>query len=335
MIISSKFKPVWWLKNSHLQTIYSSFARKKSQVKIDYTERLELPDGDFLDLAWAINGLSADSPLVIFLHGLGGSINSSYVATQLAAYNQQGWRALFMHFRGASDTANRLARAYHSGETGDLDFLLKELQRREPDTKKAVVGISIGGNVLLKWLGEQGQQSLVDTAVAVSVPFDLSSIADKIDSGFAKVYQLYLMRRMRGVFQRKMAVNPELKRDYHEPLIAAKNFWEFDDKITAPMYGFNDVHDYYAKSSSRQFLSSIKTPTLIIHALDDPFMSKAVIPGEKELSEQVTLELSENGGHVGFVGADDAGKLHYWLDRRVPQYLQTILGDGANTLKNY
>ena len=139
---------------------------------------------------------------------------------------------------------------------------------------------------------------------------------------------------MRAVFQRKMKVSPELKRDYHEPLSMVKTFWEFDDKITAPMYGFVDVHDYYTRSSSRQFLSSIKTPTLIIHALDDPFMSKNVIPGEKELSEQVTLELSENGGHAGFVGADDAGKLHYWLDKRVPQYLQTILGDGANTRKN-
>lgn len=326
MITSSKFKPFWWLRNPHLQTIYSSIARKNVRAKIDYTERLELPDGDFVDLAWAVNGLSADMPLVIFLHGLGGSINSSYVATQIAAYNQHGWRALFMHFRGASDTANRLARAYHSGETGDLDYLLQELQRREPDSLKAVVGISIGGNVLLKWLGEQGSQNLVATAVAVSVPFELDSVSDKINSGFGKVYQAYLMKRMREVFRRKMAVNPELRRNYQKSLSKVKTFWEFDDKITAPLYGFDDVHDYYAKSSSRQFLSSIKTPTLIIHALDDPLMSKSVIPGEKELSEHVTLELSESGGHVGFIGADDAGKLHFWLDKRVPQYLKTALG---------
>lgn len=328
MIISSSFKPAWWLKNSHIQTIYSSIARKNSQAQIDCTERLELPDGDFIDLAWATNGLDNDKPLVVFLHGLGGSINSSYVAAQLKAYNACGWRAVFMHFRGASGVANRLARAYHSGETGDLDYLLRELHRREPNTKKAVVGISIGGNVLLKWLGEQGQQNLIAGAVAVSVPFELSAVADSISNGFAKVYQGYLIKRMRAVFNQKVITHPELLQDYLQPLKTAKTFWEFDDKITAPLYGFADVHDYYTRSSSRQYLSAIKTRTLIIHALDDPFMTRRVVPGQKELGNDVTLELSENGGHVGFVGTDSSGKLQYWLDKRVPEYLQVILGSG-------
>lgn len=324
MIISSEFKPAWWLKNGHLQTIYSSIARKKKCINADYTERLILPDGDFIDLSWISNGLPEDAPLVIFLHGLCGNINSSYVAGQIEAYNQFGWRTLFMHFRGASDVANLKTRAYHSGETQDLDYLLQVLKQREPNTKKAIVGISIGGNILLKWLGEQGMQNYVDGAVAVSVPFMLDNIANKINIGFSKIYQIYLLKKMRAVFAKKIEAYPNLFVDYVAHINNARNFWEFDNKVTAPMYGFKDVHDYYAKSSSRKYLYNIKTPTLIIHALDDPFMTNDVVPNSSELGKEVTLELSKHGGHVGFVSGHKAGKAIFWLDTRVPEYLQTI-----------
>ncbi len=324
MILRSEFRPAWWLKNQHLQTIYSSVARKRKMVNVDSWERLELPDGDFVDLAWVSGDLSSDTPLVIFLHGLGGDINSSYVAGQIAAYNKHGWRALFMHFRGASKVANLKARAYHSGETGDLDYLLQVLNRREPNTKKAVVGISIGGNILLKWLGENGAQKYVDGAVAVSVPFVLNSIANKINSGFSKIYQIYLLKRMRALFAKKIETYPDLFVKYFQSINKSKTFWEFDNLVTAPMYGFQDVHDYYAQSSSRKYLQNILTPTLIIHALDDPFMTKDVVPKEEELGAGVMLELSQYGGHVGFVSSEKLGKANYWLDARIPKYLQTI-----------
>ncbi|MDF1758130.1 MAG: hydrolase [Legionellaceae bacterium] len=326
MIIESSFKPAWWLKNAHIQTIYSSISRKQ-KAQIDSTERLELPDGDFIDLAWAQNGLSDDAPLVVFLHGLGGSVESSYVAGQIAAYNKNGWRAVLMHFRGASHEPNRLPRAYHSGDTADLNYFLEILSLREPNTQKAVVGISIGGNVLLKWLGETGAQKLVSGGVAVSVPFVLNSVADKINKGFSKIYQIYLLKRMRAIFFQKNEKYPEMLNEYMDALKSSECFWTFDDKVTAPLYGFAGVHDYYKQSSSRYYLQKIATPTLIIHALDDPFMHKDVIPEADELSKDVTLELSKKGGHVGFVSGKFPGQATYWLDERIPEYLNSIFSN--------
>ena len=183
----------------HAQTMYPTVARRL-KAPIDKTERFELPDGDFIDLAWAVNGLSQEAPLIIFLHGLGGGVDSAYVAGQLRAFNRKGWRAVLMHFRGASHELNRLPRAYHSGDTSDLDCFLKELSVREPHTTKGVVGVSMGGNILLKWLGEQGTQSYVQAAVAISVPFQLRLVADRVNQGFSRVYQAYLLARLRSIF---------------------------------------------------------------------------------------------------------------------------------------
>lgn len=321
MIIQSSFKPAWWLNNRHLQTMFASFMRKL-KAPIDKTQRFELPDGDFIDLAWAINGLSDDAPLVIFLHGLGGNVDSSYVAGQLTAFNQQGFRAVLMHFRGASHEPNRLPRAYHSGETGDLDCLLNALKEREPHTKKALVGVSLGGNVLLKWLGEHPTQSIVSASVAISVPYQLRLVADKVNQGFSRLYQRYLLQRLRGVFLRKLAHYPDTLPWNASDLEKARCFWTFDESITAPLYGFAHVHDYYRQSSSRQYLNQINVPTLLIHALDDPFMTPDVLPSNEELSQQVTLELSKRGGHVGFITGCVPGKPVYWLDKRVPAFLQ-------------
>lgn len=324
MIINSLFKPAWWLSNTHAQTICSTLTRRV-KAPIDKHERFELPDGDFIDLAWAINGLSDDAPLVIFLHGLGGSVDSSYVAGQLRAFNRRGWRGLLMHFRGASKEPNRLPRAYHSGDTGDLDRLMHVLDQREPNTKKAIVGISMGGNVLLKWLGEQGTQSTVRAAVAVSVPYQLRLVADRVNQGFSRVYQKYLLGRLREIFLRKLEQYPNTLPWSAADLEAARCFWTFDESITAPLYGFRHVHDYYRESSSRQYLNRITTPTLLIHALDDPFMTPEVLPTVDELSEHVTLELSQRGGHVGFITGQVPGVPVYWLDERIPDFLQDYI----------
>lgn len=324
MIADSLFKPAWWLANAHAQTLYPVLTRRLSSP-VDMMERFELPDGDFIDLAWAINGVSKDSPVVIFLHGLGGDVNSKYVAGLLNAVNQCGWRGVLMHFRGASLEPNRLPRAYHSGDTADLDCWLRALDKREPRTKKAIVGISLGGNVLLKWLGEQGPQSLVHAAVAVSVPFKLGLVADRINQGFSRIYQKHLLERLRSVFKRKL----ENRADDFPPscskLDSIQCFWTFDENVTAPLNGFPHVHAYYREASSAQYLINIATPTLVIHALDDPFMTPAVVPEPETLSKDITLELSQKGGHVGFISGHVPGVPVYWLDQRVPQFLQDYL----------
>ncbi len=326
MFIHSQFEPVWWLKNAHAQTLYPSLINRL-KAPIDHFERLELPDGDFIDLAWAINGLSDDSPLVVLLHGLGGDVNSVYVAGLLNAFNNQGYRGVVMHFRGASLEPNRLPRAYHSGDTEDLGYFLEILDQREPESTKAVVGISLGGNILLKWLGETGSQSLIQTAVAVSVTFQLQAIAEQIGRGFSRVYEAYLLRAMRTIFLRKLNTIKKRLPISEKELYALKTLKQFDDRITAPLHGFKNAESYYQKSSSRQYLGKIDTETLIIHALDDPFMIPQIVPQEKELSSKVTLELSQHGGHVGFIAAanDNASRPAYWLEQRIPEFLKPHL----------
>lgn len=322
MLYKSEFKPAWWLSNPHLQTIYSTFTRRL-KAPVDTFERLELPDGDFLDLAWACHGLAPDSPLVIFLHGLGGSLHSTYVAGQMHAYRKAGWRSVLMHFRGAGNTPNRLPRAYHSGETQDLHFVLEALVKREPNTQKAVVGISLGGNVLLKWLGEQKQQSLIDTAVAVSVPFQLDILATHMDQGVPRLYQQHLLAKLCALFKRKYEAYPHEMPKYFEDLKQYRSFWSFDEHVTAPLHGFSGAEAYYKASSSRQFLKYIQTPTLILHAVDDPFMTPEAIPALDELSDDITFELSPKGGHVGFISGHIPGRPHYWLDERIPHFLSS------------
>lgn len=322
MIIDSDFKPAWWLRNSHAQTLFATLTRR-IKAPVDRVERFELPDGDFIDLAWAENGLSPDAPLVILLHGLGGGVNSRYVPGLLREFNQCGWRGVLMHFRGASHEPNRLLRAYHSGDTADVDYLLNALNAREPHVKKAIVGVSLGGNVLLKWLGEKGPQSLVQAAVAVSVPFQLRMAADRMNKGMSRIYQAHLLKKLRQVFsQKKQQFDPL---PLFENLQSLRCFWTFDEEVTAPLHGFNNVHTYYRQASSRQYLRNISTPTLVIHALDDPFMTPEAIPTEKELSDNVTLEISTKGGHVGFIAGPIMGKPVYWLDRRIPAYLKAYL----------
>ncbi len=321
MIINSSFKPAWWLTNHHVQTIYSTIASRPS-APIDRNERIELPDGDFIDLAWATNGLSHDTPLVVLLHGLGGSVHSAYVAGLLRAFNHAGYRGVLMHFRGASDEPNRLPRAYHSGETGDLTYVLEYLHRREPGTKKAAVGVSLGGNVLLKWLGEMGSQTLIQAAVAVSVPFQLEMVAERINQGFSRIYQARLLRNLRAVFLKKIdIVNTQLPLSERD-LRSLKTIRAFDERITAPLHGFKTGLSYYQEASSRQYLGGIATPTLIIHALDDPFMIPQAIPEVKELSKHITMELSRHGGHVGFISGDSLGRVQYWLEERIPEFLR-------------
>lgn len=319
-IEESTFQPAWWLRGPHRQTLYPVLARRHHPRVPTRRERLELPDGDFLDLDW---GPGNDGPLVLILHGLEGSIRSHYARGLLSALARRGWRGVVMHFRSCSGEPNRLPRSYHSGETGDLDWVVRLLHRREPQTALTVVGYSLGGNVLLKWLGEQGESVPLHTAVAVSVPFDLGECANRTRKGLSRIYLSHLMRNMRRSLRAKQDLM-ELPIGGVE-IDRLTDFWSFDNAITAPLNGFRDVHHYYAHASSRAYLRTIHLPTLILHARDDPFMTPAVIPQPCELAEPVRLELSEHGGHVGFVAGEVPWRAEYWLEHRICQHLAAWL----------
>jgi hypothetical protein len=317
--VTTSFKPAWWLRNPHLQTLWPVFMRRRLRPPLR-RERLELPDGDFVDLDWTLN---ESGPLVILLHGLEGGSRSHYARGMLAALPHHGMRAVLMHFRGCSGEPNRLARAYHSGDTGDIDFLVRTLKAREPQTPLAAIGYSLGGNALLKWLGEQGAQAPIQCAAAVSVPFLLHESAARLNRGVSRIYQKKLLNDLKASVRRKaarlslpVAVNA---------LDGLTSFHAFDDRITAPLHGFRDAKHYYTESSSRQFLNRIRVPTLIVHAADDPFMPKSAIPEANELSDTVEFDLHRHGGHVGFVSGRLPWRSRYWLEDRVPAWLRRKL----------
>ncbi len=313
------FKPAWWLRNPHLQTLWPVFFRRRLRPPLR-RERLELPDGDFVDLDWTLND---SGPIVIIFHGLEGSSHSHYARGMLSALPRHGMRAVLMHFRGCSGESNRLARAYHSGDTGDIDFLVRTIKTREPDTPLAAIGYSLGGNALLKWLGEQGISAPVQCAVAVSVPFLLHESTAHMNRGLSRLYQWHLLKSLkRGAYRKAAKFTPPAPL---REINRMKSFYEFDDRITARLHGFKGAMHYYTSSSSRQFLNRIRIPTLIVHASDDPFMHARVIPGKPELSPSVELSLHAHGGHVGFVGGAFPWRPRYWLDEQLPVWLKRHL----------
>ena len=316
--------PAWWLRNAHLQTLWASVVRR-AEKPVLRRERLELPDGDFIDLDWTAG---ASGPVVIVLHGLQGSSNSGYARGILSSLHQHGYRAVLMHFRGCSGEPNRLPRFYHGGDTGDLDTLVNILRAREPHTPLAAVGYSLGGNVLLKWLGAQGHRAPLSCAVAVSVPFEMNAAALRLQCGFSRIYQRHLLHSLRNAVHEK-SKRMRMPLDFGD-LERLRTLRAYDDAITAPLHGFAGVDDYYAQSSCRQYLGRIGIPTLVLHAADDPFLPRTAIPSESELPPHVTLELSEHGGHVGFVNAGSIGQPRYWLEERIPEFLRAVLDINTN-----
>ena len=312
------FKPAWWLRNSHLQTLWPAVIRKRTlmpELELE-RERLELPDGDFIDLDW-INK-DASGPVIIMLHGFEGSVNSHYVKGMLNTVHAHGWRGVFMNFRGCSGEHNRLPRGYHSGDTTDLSYVANVLQHREPATEFAAIGYSMGGNILLKWLGETGKSNSLKAAIAISVPFELHKAANRIEIGFSRLYQWYFLRCLCGRLQRKFAqVASPVDTSFLQTVSSIR---DFDNSFTAPLYGFRDADDYYTSASCRQYLRFIQVPTLLVHAKDDPFMTADVIPSPEELSSHVKLEVTETGGHVGFVTGRFPWRPVYWLEERTPLF---------------
>ena len=328
MLINTTFRPAWWLNNGHLQTLYPALVRKISSPKLR-RERLITPDNDFIDIDWCGEG---KQPLIILLHGLTGSSQSVYIKGLQHTLLQQGFRSVALNFRGCSGELNYSARCYHSGETEDIHFLYQTLRQREPDTPLAMVGFSLGGNVLLKWLGEQGSQLSLFAAIAVSVPLVLSNCATKLDNGFSRIYRKNLLSELKSFVKAKQRYLEKLgklqeagKIEQLGDLTAIKSFWQYDDKVVAKLHGFKNVHDYYQRSSSRQFLKSIAISTLLIQAIDDPFMTEDVLPGLDELSSSIHLEITRGGGHVGFISGQNPFKPAYWLEQRIPEFLKQHL----------
>ena len=283
-------------------------------------ERLELHDGDFVDLDWV--GEDRARPLVLVLHGLEGSIESPYVRGILRAIEARGWRGLLMHFRGCSGEPNRARRAYHSGETEDLGSVVAHVRKVHGPGPLAAVGYSLGGNVLLKYLGETGEESPFQAAVAVSVPLLLAPCSDRLQRGFSKIYDRWLLMSLLASLKRKRR-QVDLDLDLSGRRI--RSIRAFDEHVTAPLHGFSGADDYYAKASSRPYLPRIQTPTLILQARDDPFLTEEVLPSASELGPDVTLEISEAGGHVGYVSGPNPFSPVYWLEQRIPDFLATRL----------
>ncbi len=313
-LVTSNFKPAWWLRGAHQQTIWPVLFRKLPALPLA-KERLELDDGDFLDLAWVG---PEDGEIVVILHGLEGNKDSSYVKGIMQTLSAAGYRCCLMHFRGCSGESNRLPRSYHSGETYDLQQVIEHIQRKHQRNVFAAIGYSLGGNVLLKWMGENGDDALVKTAVAISVPFSLHDAADRMGTGSSRGYERHLVSRLQEKYRDKFS---DLQSPLEIEVDELTTFYLFDDQVTAPLHGFESVHDYYEKSSCKQFLKDIRKPTLILHAKNDPFMWPKSVPSETDLSTAVILELSEKGGHVGFISGSAPWKSSYWLDQRILKWL--------------
>jgi len=317
-VVESAFVPHPWLRGPHAQTIIPTLLRPLPPLPLQY-ERLELPDGDFVDLGWS--GPADSTRVAVLVHGLTGGFHSKYLRGLARQLNARGWRTVILQLRGGGEEPNRHPRCYHHGDTEDLRELWRVLQRRAPGVRIAAAGWSLGANVVLKALGEEGERAPVAAAVAGCAPFLLEPCAEKLRTGSARMYQQRLLRDLKALVRRKHALVPvppgvDLARAY-----AARDFFEFDDAYTAPMNGFSDARDYYARCQCGSFLRDIRRPTLIVNAKDDPFMLPQVLPTADMLAPQVTLEISRRGGHVGFVGAGRFGQPVFWLECHLAECL--------------
>jgi len=308
------YTPPFWARNPHIHTIVEG--KFRSIPRPDWTrQRIELPDGDFLDVDRLVSG---HDRLCIVLHGLEGSTERPYMRTLAHALKNAGWDVAAVNFRGCSGETNRMARSYHSGATKDVVSVLDQMAPSYSTV--AAVGFSLGGNVLLKHMGETGDANRVDAAVAISVPCDLRAGAMQLATRANWIYMWNFLRSLRTKIEIKAVMFPELvsMEGYDE----LRTFKDFDDAYTAPLHGFRDAEHYWSACSSLGYLHAIRRPTLILNALDDPFLPDACYPRElARSSDTISLEIPRFGGHVGFRDADGST----WSDTRVISFLETAL----------
>ncbi len=305
-----------WLPGGHLQTIYAAKLMPRSAVAYR-RERWDTPDGDFIDLDWTEDpSVSGARPLIVLFHGLEGSSRSHYALALMAALRSRGMRGVVVHFRGCSGELNRLPRAYHSGDAPEIDWILRRLRVQNTGAPMFAMGVSLGGNALLKWLGDNGESAarVIDAAAAVSAPLDVMAMGDALGQGFNLVYASNFLQTLKAKSLAKLERHPGL---YDADAVrASRTLREFDDLVTAPMHGFKNTDDYWTRASSKPGLRNIRVPTLVLNARNDPFLPAPALPAAGEVSPVVTLEQPEQGGHVGFVSGPFPGRLE-WLPQRV------------------
>jgi predicted alpha/beta-fold hydrolase len=319
MIVSSSFQPAWWCRNAHLQTIWAGILRRPPRVPLARA-RWELPDGDFLD----VDELAAEAsaPRLIVLHGLESSSRAAAVLGLLSQAHRRDWGGVAINFRGCSGEPNRLRRSYHGGDTADLAWVINRMRAQHPSSPMVCAGFSLGGNVLLKYLGEQGEAlpQQVRAAAAISAPFDLSASVRALEQGFSRVYQDRLVATLKRKTLEKLSRHPDLAD--RAALRAVRTLGAFDELVTAPVHGFPDAAAYWEASSSAQFLPRIRRPTLLINAEDDPFLPAQALP-RKAVADNpfLTAAFPPFGGHIGFLSGRWPGSPSAWAEARAAAFL--------------
>lgn len=316
---STVYRAPAWLPGGHLQTIYASLFLRVSAVAYR-RERLELPDGDFLDFDWV--DAPACTPVVVLFHGLEGSADSPYARDLMAHARARGWHGVVAHFRGCSGEDNRLPRAYFAGDSAEIGSVLARLRNTFPDTRLYAIGISLGGNALLKWLGESGSAAgqIVAAAAAVSAPLDMNAAGAALDSGFnRRVYTAHFLATLKAKSLAKAQRFPGLL-DV-EAVRAATSFREFDTLVTARLHGYRDAEDYWTRASSKPCLRHVAVPALVLNARNDPFLPAHALPRAHEVSASVSLLQPAGGGHVGFPSGPFPGHID-WLPQRILAFLR-------------
>lgn len=319
-----RYQPPAWLRGAHAETIYPALALKKPAPAYR-REIWTTPDHDEIAVDWLTSPAKADAPLLVHFHGLEGSSGSHYAVALMQAVAQRGWHGAVAHFRGCGGHHNLKPRAYHAGDTTEIDWILRRFRQQHSGPCFAV-GVSLGGNALAKWLGEQGAAAnqIVAAAAVISAPLDLIAAGAALDRGFNRA--VYTRNFMQSLKPKTLA---HLLRFRDElaflgvsaaQIEAATTFKDFDHRVTAPLHGFSSVQDYWTRASSKPWLAAITVPTLILNAQNDPFMPASALPSAQEVSTAVTLMQPARGGHVGFVEGRFPGSLD-WMPRCVTAFL--------------
>ncbi|CAH2897501.1 MAG: Hydrolase, alpha/beta fold family [uncultured Paraburkholderia sp.] len=329
-----------WLPNRHVQTIVPSLFARRPAVSFR-RERWDTPDGDFIDVDWvrhddlpapvitsdaARQTPAADAPLLVLFHGLEGSSASHYASTLMAAAREYGWHGVVPHFRSCSGALNRLPRFYHLADSNEVDWILRRLRAAHRGPLVAA-GVSLGGNVLLRWLGERRAEaaSVVAAAAAISTPIDVHTGGRALSQGFGMIYTRSFLKTLKQKADQKLVQFPGLfDRD---AMLASRTMYEFDNVVTAPLHGFLDTDEYWSVATTRPLLPHIQVPTLVLNARNDPFLPAEALPSRHEVSAAVELDQPRHGGHAGFMTGPFPGRID-WLSRRVFGYLEQHVDHG-------
>lgn len=308
-----------WLPGGHLQTIWP--VARAPAVPAYTRERWDTPDGDFIDTDWL--PYRPGAPLLVLFHGLEGCSSSHYARATMQAFDAAGWNGVVPNFRGCSGTPNRLQRAYHSGDSAEIEWILARVAARHHPAPVYAAGVSLGGNALLKWLGEKGEPASnhIVAAAAVCPPLDLEISGRALDTGFNRLYAARFLRTLKTKALEKAATHAA-PLDV-ERIRSATTLYAFDDAFTAPVHGFDGVLDYWRRASSRPWLNTVHTPTLLLNARNDPFVPPTALPTQDECGPGVRLEFPSDGGHVGFLAGHFPGHID-WLPKRLLHFFNTI-----------